>query len=170
MLLLPAVIVLAAGAFLMVKRTDGERNVPPALDDLDGDLCALEVEGVPDATAYLVDLRKPVADALAPGRMLRDIGRQLAAGEELRVFALTANSAAPKRLLGRFCQALRRNRAEHSGRQGPRRARLRRPAGANFETGARVGGGFLRPARCLEAAFGRVGGRSADDGYGRLPY
>ena len=104
MLLLPAVIVLAAGAFLMVKRTDGERNVPPALDDLDGDLCALEVEGVPDATAYLVDLRKPVADAQAPGRMLRDIGRQLAAGEELRVFALTANPAAPKRLLGRFCK------------------------------------------------------------------
>ena len=104
MLLLPAAIVLAAGAFLMVKRTDGDRNVAPALDGLDGDLCALGGEGVPDATAYLVDLRKPVADAQVPGRMLRDIGRQLAAGEELRVFALTANPAAPKRLLGRLCK------------------------------------------------------------------
>ena len=70
----------------------------------DDDLCPLPSDDVAGSATYLLDLRKPVGDAGAPGRLVRDVLGELGAGDELRVFALTGDPAAPRQSLGRLCK------------------------------------------------------------------
>ena len=99
---LPAIaIALAVAAFFVFKTPAGGHEAFPALD---GDLCPTEAAHVAGSATYLLDLRKPLADAGAPGRFLLEVGRDLAAGVELDVFAVTDQPAAPRRLLARLCK------------------------------------------------------------------
>lgn len=99
---LPAIaIALAVAAFLVFKTPAGGHEAFPALD---GDLCPTESAHVAGSATYLLDLRKPLTDAGAPGRFLLEVGRELAAGVELNVFAVTDQPAAPRRLLARLCK------------------------------------------------------------------
>lgn len=94
-------VALAAGGFFVFNAPAGDDDVGHALD---ADLCPLEKQLVTGSATYLLDLRKPLGDATAPGRSLRDLGRELAAGVELQVYAVTDDAAAPRRLLDRFCK------------------------------------------------------------------
>lgn len=94
-------VALAAGSFFVFNAPAGDDDVGHALD---ADLCPLEKQLVTGSATYLLDLRKPLGDATAPGRSLRDLGRELAAGVELQIYAVTDDAAAPRRLLDRFCK------------------------------------------------------------------
>ena len=94
-------VALAAGGFFVFNAPAGDHDVGHALD---ADLCSLEERQITGSAVYLLDLRKPLGDATAPGRSLRDLARDLAAGVELQVYAVTDDAAAPRRLLDRFCK------------------------------------------------------------------
>lgn len=101
-ILLPVLaIALAVAAFFVFRTPAGGHEAFPALD---GDLCPTEAAHVAGSATYLLDLRKPLADAGAPGRFLLEVGRDLAAGVELNVFAVTDQPATPRRLLARLCK------------------------------------------------------------------
>lgn len=97
-------VALAAGGFFVFNVPARDHDVGPALD---ADLCRLEERQVAGSATYLLDLRKPLGDATAPGRALRELARELAADVELQVFMVTDDDAAPRRLLDRFCKPYR---------------------------------------------------------------
>ena len=100
-ILIPPVLILAlvAGLFLLSDRSE----VGP---ELDGDLCPVAAGGIAARALYLVDLQKPLDEGrrTLPGELLRSLTLELGAQTELRVFALTQDSAAPRRLLDRLCK------------------------------------------------------------------
>ena len=100
-ILIPPVLILAlvAGLFLLADRSD-------AGPELDGDLCPVAAGGIAARALYLVDLQKPLDEGrrTLPGALLRSLTLELGAQTELRVFALTQDSAAPRRLLDRLCK------------------------------------------------------------------
>ena len=85
--------------FLLADRSD-------AGPELDGDLCPVADGGIAARALYLVDLQKPLDEGrrTLPGALLRSLTLELGAHTELRVFALTQDSAAPRRLLDRLCK------------------------------------------------------------------
>ena len=85
--------------FLLADRSD-------AGPELDGDLCPVADGGIAARALYLVDLQKPLDEGrrTLPGALLRSLTLELDAHTELRVFALTQDSAAPRRLLDRLCK------------------------------------------------------------------
>lgn len=105
-----AVALVAVGLFFFAPQT-GDYDVG---QNLDADLCRSGPSGlggpsedgqdITGSATYLLDLRKPIGDPTAPGKSLNEIARRLQAGTELRVYALTENAAAPRRLLDRFCK------------------------------------------------------------------
>ena len=105
-----AVALVAVGLFFFTPQT-GDYDVGQSLD---ADLCPSGPSGlggpsedgqdITGSATYLLDLRKPIGDPTAPGKSLNEIARRLQAGTELRVYALTEDSAAPRRLLDRFCK------------------------------------------------------------------
>ena len=100
-ILIPPILILGlvAALLLLGDRSDGG-------PELDGDLCPVATHNIAARAVYLVDLQKPLDEgrrALA-GKLLRSLTLELAGGTELRVFALTQDSAAPRRLLDRLCK------------------------------------------------------------------
>ena len=80
-------------------------NQPGADPQRDSDLCPV-VGVAANQGAFLVDLRKPLG-ADGPqlvNDVLRDVTAALPADTELRVYTLTGNATAPRRLLRRFCK------------------------------------------------------------------
>ena len=72
----------------------------------DGDLCPVSADGISGRAEFLLDLHKPMGGlggSLAVDS-LRDLTMGLAAETELRVFAITGNSGAPRQLLDRLCK------------------------------------------------------------------
>ena len=102
-LILPlfAVALVAVGLLFVFNTPAGDLDGAPALD---ADLCAIEKQHITGSATYLLDLRKPLGDATAPGRSLRGIGQDLEAGAELQVYAITDDAASPRRRLDRFCK------------------------------------------------------------------
>ena len=72
---------------------------------LDEDLCPAPEE-ISASASFLVDLRKPLDPSrrVLPSELLRDWSLALAAGTELRVFAVTARGDSPREQLGRVCK------------------------------------------------------------------
>ena len=97
---LTAIALVAVGLFVF-NRQAGDYDVEQSLD---ADLCPAETQDITGSATYLLDLRKSIGDATAPGKSLNDIGRRLPAGTELRVYAITEDAAAPRRPLDRFCK------------------------------------------------------------------
>ena len=100
-ILIPPILILGlvAALLLLGDRSDGG-------PELDGDLCPVATHNIAARAVYLVDLQKPLDEgrrALA-GKLLHGLTLELAGGTELRVFALTQDSAAPRRLLDRLCK------------------------------------------------------------------
>ena len=88
----------------------------------DGDFCPVDGSRIAGSATYLLDLAKPLADAKTPGRLLRDVTRELGADVELRVFALAADANAPRELVDRLCKpyheaAIRSQAAKDKGRR-----------------------------------------------------
>ena len=97
---LTAIALVAVGLFAF-NRQVGDYDVDQSLD---ADLCPAETQDITGSATYLLDLRKSIGDATAPGKSLNDIGRRLPAGTELRVYAVAEDAAAPRRPLDRFCK------------------------------------------------------------------
>lgn len=72
---------------------------------LDADLCPPDEALLPVRAAFLVDLRKPLADAgPRAGELLREVTREIDRGTELVVFTLTGSVEAPRQRIGRLCK------------------------------------------------------------------
>ena len=97
---LVAVALVAVGLFAF----NGQPDAYDVEQSLDADLCPAQAQDITGSATYLLDLRKSIGDATAPGESLNDIGRRLPAGTELRVYAIADNAVAPRRLLDRFCK------------------------------------------------------------------
>ncbi len=97
---LVAIALVAVGLFAF----NGQPDDYDVEQSLDADLCPAEPQELTGSATYLLDLRKSIGDATAPGESLNDIGRRLPAGTELRVYAIADNAVAPRRLLDRFCK------------------------------------------------------------------
>ena len=97
---LTAIALVAVGLFVF-NRQAGDYDVEQSLD---ADLCPAETQDITGSATYLLDLRKSIGDATAPGKSLNDIGRRLPAGTELRVYAIAEDAVAPRRPLDRFCK------------------------------------------------------------------
>ena len=97
---LVAIALVAVGLFAF----NGQPDAYDVEQSLDADLCPAEAQDITGSATYLLDLRKSIGDATAPGESLNDIGRRLPAGTELRVYAIADNAVAPRRLLDRFCK------------------------------------------------------------------
>ena len=97
---LVAIALVAVGLFAF----NGQPDDYDVEQSLDADLCPAEAQELTGSATYLLDLRKSIGDATAPGQSLNDIGRRLPAGTELRVYAIADNAVAPRRLLDRFCK------------------------------------------------------------------
>lgn len=97
---LVAIALVAVGLFAF----NGQPDAYDVEQSLDADLCPAQAQDITGSATYLLDLRKSIGDATAPGESLNDIGRRLPAGTELRVYAIADNAVAPRRLLDRFCK------------------------------------------------------------------
>lgn len=97
---LVAIALVAVGLFAF----NGQPDDYDVEQSLDADLCPAEAQDITGSATYLLDLRKSIGDATAPGQSLNDIGRRLQAGTELRVYAIAEDAVAPRRLLDRFCK------------------------------------------------------------------
>ena len=91
----------ALGVALVVLNGEDAAK-PDAL--MDGDLCAVDGGGLAASATLLLDLRKPLPGGFQPGLLLRRLSRDLAAGTELRAFALTGAPGSPRRFLARLCK------------------------------------------------------------------
>lgn len=94
-----AVLAISIVALLWPGTTDVAAEQP-----WDGDLCPIPPDEPAGSATYLLDLRKPVGDVSAPGRALRDVLAELGKNEELRVYALTGDPAAPRQRIERLCK------------------------------------------------------------------
>lgn len=100
--ILPLIAIVAAVAgFLVFDTGQSDQDLGASFDD---DLCPSDGQRISGSATYLLDLRKPLADAAAPGRVLADVGRDLAEGVELKVFAISDQATTPRRLLARLCK------------------------------------------------------------------
>ena len=72
----------------------------------DGDLCPVSADGISGRAEFLLDLRKPTGGlgGSPAADSLRALTLDLAADTELRVFAVTDSSGAPRQLLDRLCK------------------------------------------------------------------
>ena len=79
---------------------------PDSRQELDNDLCALESDESNAQAVFLLDFRKPLEHAYRtlPGELLRDASLGLSANTELRVFALSPDSQAPRLSIDRVCK------------------------------------------------------------------
>ena len=91
----------AVAGFFVLNTGQSDQDAAATFDD---DLCPTDSQRITGSATYLLDLRKPLADAAAPGRFLAAVGRELAEGVELKVFAITDRAAAPRRQLARLCK------------------------------------------------------------------
>ena len=100
-LLLPPLLVAVAlvGVLVFFDGTDSTQ-------ELDEDLCAFESDESAARAALLLDFRKPLdEDSLSlPGKLLDDVSHQISANTELRVFALSTDSRAPRLPIDRLCK------------------------------------------------------------------
>ena len=94
-----AALALAGGAYLLLAGRAPDRET--ALGD---DLCPAEDGRIAGSATLLLDLRKPLREAQPPESLLRGISQEMEADTELRVYALGADPAAPRQLLGRLCK------------------------------------------------------------------
>ena len=94
-----AALALAGGAYLLLAGRAPDRET--ALGD---DLCPAEDGRIAGSATLLLDLRKPLREARPPESLLRGISQEMEADTELRVYALGADPAAPRQLLGRLCK------------------------------------------------------------------
>lgn len=96
---LPMLVALGV-AFVVLNGEDAAK--PDAL--VDEDLCAVGGGGLAASATLLLDLRKPLPGGFQPSVLLRRLSRDLAAGTELRAFALTGTPGSPRRFLARLCK------------------------------------------------------------------
>lgn len=95
--LIPVAVVVAVTALMLLLVDRGDAGL-----ELDEDLCRIEAAPSAGAT-LLVDFQKPVRPARY-ATLVRDISLDLAAGTELRAFALTSETRSPRQFLGRLCK------------------------------------------------------------------
>ncbi len=100
-LVLPPLLVAVAlvGVLVLFDRPDSRQA-------LDEDLCALESDESLGRAVLILDFRKPLneEDLSLPGELLDEVSRQMSANTELRVFALSMDSRAPRLPLDRLCK------------------------------------------------------------------
>ncbi|MCY3819001.1 MAG: hypothetical protein OXH52_06500 [Gammaproteobacteria bacterium] len=100
-LLLPPLLVAVAlvGVLVLFDRPDSR-------PELDEDLCAIESDESVGRAVLLLDFRKPLNEEnlSLPGELLVDVSHQIGANTELRVFALSPESRAPRLSLDRLCK------------------------------------------------------------------
>ena len=100
-LLLPPLLVAVAlgGVLVFFDGTDSTQ-------ELDEDLCALESDESVGRAVLLLDFRKPLNEEnlSLPGELLDDVSHQIGTNTELRVFALSTDSRAPRLPLDRLCK------------------------------------------------------------------
>ena len=96
---LPLLIALGVALFLMFSEDVAKPEVV-----LDDDLCAAHGGGMAGSATLLFDLRKPSSAGLQASNLLRSLSRDLAAGTELRAFALSGAPESPRRFLARLCK------------------------------------------------------------------
>ncbi len=96
---LPLLIALGVALFLMFSEDVAKPEVV-----LDDDLCAVHGGGMAGSATLLLDLRKPSSAGLQASNLLRSLSRDLAAGTELRAFALSGAPESPRRFLARLCK------------------------------------------------------------------
>ena len=98
---IPPVLILITVAALLFFIDSSETG-----PDRDGDLCPVSADGASARAEFLLDLHKPMGGLGGPLAVdaLRDLTLDLEANTELRVFALTGNSGAPRQLLDRLCK------------------------------------------------------------------
>ena len=109
-----------AGAVFFAPQNPAQGNTADVVRD--GDFCPVDGSRIAGSASYLLDLAKPLADAKTPGRLLRDVTRELGEDVELRVFALAADANAPRVLVDRLCKpyheaAIRSQAAKDQGRR-----------------------------------------------------
>lgn len=95
--LLPLALVAAVTTLMVVLVDQGDATL-----ELDEDLCRMAATPPAGAT-LLVDFQKPVGPA-SYATLLRDVSLDLAAGTELRTFALMSDPRSSRQFLGRLCK------------------------------------------------------------------
>ncbi len=100
-LLLPPLLVAVAliGVLIVSSR-------PGSSQELDQDLCALDSDESNAQTVFLLDLRKPLDQSHRSllGEVLREVSLGMGTNAELRVFALSPDSQAPRLSIDRLCK------------------------------------------------------------------